>query len=75
MDQKSANLGLSGMREKQIALDADHLDLCKFQHCDGEYEMVVGNIYELVDQALGDVLAGSQVAGSQVAGRSVLARQ
>jgi hypothetical protein len=52
VDQKSATLGLPGTREIQIAMDADHARVCKFEKADGDdYEQVIGNIVELVKRA------------------------
>lgn len=53
MDRKSATLGLAGTRERQIALDADHSKICKFDNPNGDdYRQVADNIVDLVDDAL-----------------------
>ncbi|OTB11225.1 hypothetical protein K445DRAFT_26789 [Daldinia sp. EC12] len=53
VDQNSAILGLPGTREKQIALDKDHRNICKFSsHDDPEYQQVAGNIASMVDSAI-----------------------
>ena len=52
VDKKSATLGLPGAREEQIALDADHSNVCKFKSAeDDNYEQVSGNLVELVKAA------------------------
>lgn len=53
MDEKSATLGLSGAREKQISMAADHVSICKFESEEGDdYEQVIGNLLHLVKGAL-----------------------
>jgi hypothetical protein len=53
VNKKSATLGQSGIREKQIALDADHSHICKFEN-DGEdkYEQVADNLVKLIENAI-----------------------
>ncbi|KAK6952740.1 hypothetical protein Daesc_005034 [Daldinia eschscholtzii] len=53
VDQNSAILGLPGTREKQIALDKDHRNICKFSsHDDPEYQQVADNIASMVYSAI-----------------------
>lgn len=52
MDEESAVLGLSGLRETQLKLDADHSKMCKIGTRGPMYHLVKGNIKQLVDQAL-----------------------
>lgn len=53
MDKKSATLGLPGTREKQIAMDADHSHICKFERDnDDAYEQVADNMAELIANAV-----------------------
>lgn len=53
VDEKSAKLGLSSAREKQISLAADHSSICKFEDKDGDdYEQVIGNISTLAENAI-----------------------
>ena len=53
MDQKSATLGLAGLRERQIPMDANHTGVCKFASAEGDdYEQVSFNILQLVKSAV-----------------------
>ncbi len=52
VDRDSAVLGLSGSRETQLTLDADHSAMCKIGQRGPMYKMIMGNIKNLVDQAL-----------------------
>lgn len=52
MDEESAVLGLSGLRETQLKLDADHSQMCKVGSRGPMYRLIKGNIKQLVDQAL-----------------------
>lgn len=53
MDQKSATLGLPSDREQQIALDANHSNVCKFESIDDDdYEQVKENISMMIREAL-----------------------
>lgn len=52
VDEESAVLGLSGLRETQLKLDADHSQMCKVGHRGPQYRLIKGNIKQLVDQAL-----------------------
>jgi tetratricopeptide (TPR) repeat protein len=52
VEEESAVLGLSGLRETQLVLDADHKGMCKIGSRGHMYKMVKGNIKSLVDQAL-----------------------
>ena len=52
VDEESAVLGLSGLRETQLKLDADHSQMCKVGSRGPMYHLIKGNIKQLVDQAL-----------------------
>ncbi|KAH7304608.1 hypothetical protein B0I35DRAFT_401104 [Stachybotrys elegans] len=53
VDKKSATLNLPGTREKQIAMDADHSTICKFESADSPAcELVLGTIAGEIDRAL-----------------------
>lgn len=52
VDEESAVLGLSGLRETQLKLDADHSQMCKVGTRGPMYRLIKGNIKQLVDQAL-----------------------
>jgi len=53
VDKKSATLGLSGKREKQLSLAADHASICKFESPDGDdFEQVIGNLEDMAEGAL-----------------------
>ncbi|RDW91132.1 hypothetical protein BP5796_02297 [Coleophoma crateriformis] len=53
VDRQSATLGLSGKREKQVHLAADHDSICKFESPEGDdFELVIGNIRKMVQNAL-----------------------
>lgn len=52
VDEESAVLGLSGLRETQLKLDADHSQMCKVSARGPMYRLIKGNIKQLVDQAL-----------------------
>lgn len=52
VDEESAVLGLSGLRETQLKLDADHSQMCKIGSRGPMYRLIKGNIKQLVDQAL-----------------------
>lgn len=52
VDRDSAVLGLPGSRETQLTLDADHSTMCKIGTKGPMYRIVMGNIKNLVDQAL-----------------------
>ena len=72
MDVKSATLGLSGTREKQIPIDGDHAQICKFDKADGDnYEQVAENLVELVYSAtsfnLARQLQATQITPAQIA--------
>ncbi|KAF5010332.1 hypothetical protein FDECE_3507 [Fusarium decemcellulare] len=52
VDQGSATLGLDPAREKQIGLEADHCQMCKFSHPDNPaYQQVESNIVDMVKGA------------------------
>lgn len=53
MDKKSATLGLTGVRERQIPMETDHKGICKFASPDGDdYEQVSFNLIRLVKSAI-----------------------
>jgi len=53
VDKKSAVLNLPGNREKQIAVDADHITICKFSSPnDLACELVLGTIEIQLNRAL-----------------------
>ena len=53
MDKKSATLGLAGVRERQIPMEADHNGVCKFVSAEGDdYEQVSFNLIRLVKAAV-----------------------
>ncbi|KAJ5730453.1 Tetratricopeptide-like helical [Penicillium malachiteum] len=52
VDEESAVLGLSGMRETQLKLDADHSQMCKVASRGPMYRLIKGNIKQMADQAL-----------------------
>lgn len=60
VDEESAVLGLTGLRETQLRLDADHSQMCKIPARGPMYRLIKGNIQQLVNQANlsmeGDVL-------------------
>lgn len=45
-------MGLSGLRETQLKLDADHSQMCKVASRGPMYRLIQGNIKQLVNQAL-----------------------
>ncbi|KAI1177631.1 hypothetical protein F4777DRAFT_540755 [Nemania sp. FL0916] len=58
VDPKSALLGLPGTRERQIAVDADHRNICKFARDDDPtYKLVEGNIAQMVNEATSQALS------------------
>jgi hypothetical protein len=63
VDKKSATLGLAGVRERQIPLDADHNGVCKFASAEGDdYEQVSFNIVKLVKSAIKAVVERERIA-------------
>ncbi|OCK95935.1 uncharacterized protein K441DRAFT_608490 [Cenococcum geophilum 1.58] len=53
VDKKSATLNLSGMREKQVAMHADHSSICKFSAAGGPAcELAIETIATEVERAL-----------------------
>lgn len=52
VEEESAVLGLSGLRETQLKLDADHSQMCKVASRGPMYRLIQGNIKQLVEQAL-----------------------
>jgi len=67
VDKKSATLGLPGTREKQIAMDADHSHICKFERDDNDaYEQVADNMVELIANAIQAVADRERLARLRV---------
>ncbi|KAI1127791.1 hypothetical protein F5Y10DRAFT_277891 [Nemania abortiva] len=57
VDHKSALLGLAGTRERQIPVDADHRDICKFaSNEDPRYRLVEDNIAQMIINATSPTL-------------------
>ena len=53
MDKKSATLGLAGVRERQIPMEADHNGICKFTNVEGDdYAQVSFNLVRLIKAAI-----------------------
>ncbi|MCJ1231813.1 hypothetical protein MMC12_008492, partial [Toensbergia leucococca] len=53
VDQKSATLGLTGLRERQIPMDVDHAGVCEFKIAEGDDdEQVSFNLSWLVESAV-----------------------
>ncbi|KAJ5119213.1 hypothetical protein N7526_010850 [Penicillium atrosanguineum] len=52
VNEESAVLGLSGLRETQLKLDADHSQMCKVGSRGPMYRLIKGNIKQLVDRAV-----------------------
>ncbi|KAH7394479.1 hypothetical protein BKA66DRAFT_567421 [Pyrenochaeta sp. MPI-SDFR-AT-0127] len=53
VDKGSATLGLPGTREKQIPMDTDHRQICKFSSDeDPRYQQVADSIVELMNDAV-----------------------
>ena len=53
VDKKSALLGLPGLRERQIPLDANHTNICKFSRADDPaYEQVSDNLVKFAKRAV-----------------------
>ncbi|SLM35514.1 WD40/YVTN repeat-like-containing domain [Lasallia pustulata] len=67
VDQKSATLGLAGLRERQIPMDADHTGVCKFRSADGDdYEQVSFNLVRLVKSAVKATAERARIASLSV---------
>ncbi|KAA6411567.1 MAG: hypothetical protein FRX48_04847 [Lasallia pustulata] len=67
VDQKSATLGLAGLRERQIPMDADHTGVCKFESAEGDdYEQVSFNLVRLVKSAVKAVAERACIASLSV---------
>ena len=67
MDKKSATLGLPGLRERQIPMDADHAGVCKYASVDGDdYEQVSFNLVRLVKSAVEAVAKRARTASLSV---------
>jgi hypothetical protein len=65
VDKHSATLGLPGSREKQIALDADHSRMCKFEsNKDPIYKQVEVNLLEMIRDASSPSEAGPAPSGN-----------
>ncbi|KAI9774757.1 MAG: hypothetical protein M1839_001624 [Geoglossum umbratile] len=73
VDKRSATFGLPLSRETQIALDANHSDICKFEAIDSDdYEQVEDNIVELARRALLAVAERAQLAARHIPGTQQL---
>ena len=73
VDKDSATLGLPSSRETQVALDANHSDICKFDAIDSDdYEQVEGNIVDLAKRALLAVAERARLAALNVLGTQQL---
>lgn len=55
MDKESAVLGLSGAREVQVVVGADHSAMCKIKERSGRYMQIQGNIKRLADKAVASI--------------------
>ncbi|SLM38551.1 P-loop containing nucleoside triphosphate hydrolase [Lasallia pustulata] len=67
VDQKSATLGLAGLRERQIPMDADHTGVCKFESAAGDdYEQVSFNLVRLVKSAVKTAAERARIASLSV---------
>ncbi|SLM40155.1 P-loop containing nucleoside triphosphate hydrolase [Lasallia pustulata] len=67
VDQKSATLGLAGLRERQIPMDADHTGVCKFESAEGDdYEQVSFNLVRLVKSAVKSAAERARIASLSV---------
>ncbi|KAA6414807.1 MAG: hypothetical protein FRX48_01557 [Lasallia pustulata] len=67
VDQKSATLGLAGLRERQIPMDADHTGVCKFESAEGDdYEQVSFNLVRLVKSAVKAAAERARIASLSV---------
>ncbi|KAL9090895.1 MAG: hypothetical protein Q9165_005103 [Trypethelium subeluteriae] len=63
VDKHSATLGLPGTRENQIAVDADHNNVCKFERDDDDtYVQVADNLMELINKGLQGVADRDRLA-------------
>ncbi|MCJ1405753.1 Serine active site containing protein 1 [Xylographa trunciseda] len=63
VDKKSATLGLPGLRERQIPMDADHASVCKYASADdNNYEQVSFNLVRLVKNAVKDAAERARLA-------------
>ncbi|KAI1409717.1 hypothetical protein F5Y13DRAFT_169327 [Hypoxylon sp. FL1857] len=52
VNQKSATLSLPGSREKRIPCDADHRNICKFDHeNDPRYQQLADNLVKMINKA------------------------
>ncbi|SLM33335.1 P-loop containing nucleoside triphosphate hydrolase [Lasallia pustulata] len=67
VDQKSATLGLAGLRERQIPTDVDHTGVCKFESAEGDdYEQVSFNLVRLVKSAVMAAAERARIASLSV---------
>ncbi|MCJ1383288.1 hypothetical protein MMC17_006401 [Xylographa soralifera] len=63
VDKKSATLGLPGLRERQIPMEADHADVCKYASADDDnYEQVSFNLVRLVKNAVRNAAERARLA-------------
>jgi hypothetical protein len=67
VDKNSATLGLPSEQESQIGLDADHSGICRFETVNDMFEQVIGNIQEMIQEA---VAKSIETTESQSASRS-----
>ncbi|SLM40026.1 WD40/YVTN repeat-like-containing domain, partial [Lasallia pustulata] len=67
VDQKSATLGLAGLRATQLGMDADHTGVCKFESAEGDdYEQVSFNLVRLVKSAVKAAAERARIASLSV---------
>jgi hypothetical protein len=67
VDKKSATLGLAGVRERQIPMEADHNGVCKFASAEGDdYEQVSFNLVKLVKSAIESAAERARIASLSV---------
>jgi len=67
VDQKSATLGLPGVRERQIPMEADHNGICKFASAEGDdYEQVSFNLVRLVNSAIKAAAERERIASLEI---------
>jgi hypothetical protein len=67
VDKKSATLGLAGVRERQIPMEANHNGVCKFASADGDdYERVSFNLVRLVKAAIKAAAERERIASLSV---------
>ncbi|KAH7336682.1 hypothetical protein BKA65DRAFT_38167 [Rhexocercosporidium sp. MPI-PUGE-AT-0058] len=73
VDKRSATLGLAGVRERQIPMEADHNSVCKFASAEGDaYEQVSFNLVGLVTSAVAAAAERERIASSRAPSSNVL---